>query len=613
MKILLKICSVLLLLAIILSVSACKKTETIEKQLVENVYKSENYALPEGMQYVNSLYKTDDGYIVYGQIYDEEKGYYNRFARLDNELGFIEYFDVEFELEDGAESYLGDIVVAPDGSFYTTVNTNFYDPETDYYESKSYFVHLDAEYNIVNRVLVTELLGLEPGAYGYIYNITPLENGELAFMSDNGMYVIDADMQIKLKKTVEELGANYFNSMINTQKGLVLMYNDQEYNMKAVIYDNNTGSFGEPLDFAGIGHGQYYTAKEGYDLYYTADSGIYGYSFETGESEELLNYMNSDLLNFYPNQMIVGDNHSFICTTWNYDNDEGGMVLTKLSPVPDTEVKPKYLITLGALYMNYNIRNQVFEFNRNNDEYRIVLKDYSEGIQYGEDSEYTYEDAVAKMNGDIAAGNVPDLFVCSQELPFDSYASKGLFEDLYKYMDGEEGISRDLLEANVLKAYETDGKLYRITPTYSVQGFAGLNSVVGEYKDNWNMDSFMRLASSLPEGSTVFQDMTRDSFIRLVLTAMYDEFIDIGSGKCSFNDGTFEQVLEYAATLNEKSIFDTIDWNNTDNSFWDDWDAAVRDGRVALSQVYMSDFSQLTSMMSYTFMSDEISLLGFPG
>ncbi|MBO7149232.1 MAG: extracellular solute-binding protein [Clostridia bacterium] len=612
MKTLLKICSVLLVFAILFSFAACKKTETVEKQVVENVYKTETFPLPEGMQYINSIYKTDEGYIVYGQIYDEEKGYYNRFAKLDSDFNFIEYFDIELELEEDTDSYLGDIIVAPDGSFYTTVNTNFYDPETDFYESKSYFVHLDGEYNVVSKILTTELLGLEPGAYAYVYNITPLENGELAFMNDDGMYIIDADMQIVYKTTVEEIGAMYFNSLLNTQKGLVLLYNDQDYNMKATVFDKTAGSFGEHYDFSGVGYGQCYPATGEYDLYYVADSGIYGYSFEKAEGEELLNYMNSDLENFYPNQMIVGENHSFICTTWNYDNNGDGMVITKLTPVPDAEVKPKYIITLGALYMNYNLRTQVFNFNRTNDEYRIVLKDYSADIQYGENSEYTYEDALAKLNGDIAAGNVPDLFVCTQELPFDSYSTKGLFEDLYKYIDESEGISRDMFEANVLHAYETDGKLYRIAPMYSVQGFAGLNSMLGEFKDNWNMEAFMRLASSLPEGSTMFQDMTRESFIRLVLTAMYDEFIDVGTGKCNFNDGTFEQVLEYAATLNEKSIFDTIDWSQTDDSFWDDYDSAARDGRVALSQLYFSDFSQLTSLMSYTFMTDDIALVGYP-
>ncbi|MBQ7821746.1 MAG: carbohydrate ABC transporter substrate-binding protein [Clostridia bacterium] len=615
MKVSVKILSVLLVLVTLLQVASCGgKTELPEKQLLDNVYKTENFPLPEGMEYVNSMYETADGYIVYGQIYDEQTGYTNRSARLDEGFNFIEYFDVELELEEGVDSWLGDIIIAPDGSFYTTVNTNFYDEATDYWESKNYFVRLDEQYNVVKKVLTTELLGLEPDAYAYLYNITPLENGNLAFISDEAMYIIDGDMQIVFKTTIDEIGAMYFNTLIDTPKGLVIMYNDQDYNMKAAVFDPAAMAFGEPYDFTGVGYGQYYGASGEYDLYYTDDSGIFGYSFDTGEGEELLNYMNSDLNNFYPNQMIAKDDHSFICTTWNYDDsDSSGMVITRLSPVPDEELQPKYIITLGALYMNYNIRNEIFKFNRSNGEYRIVLKDYSEGIQYGEDSEYTYEDAIEKMNGDIAAGNVPDLFICSTELPFDSYASKGLFEDLYKYIDTSDILSREMFEANVLSAYETDGKLYRITPTYSVQGFGGLNKVVGAYKDNWNIDAFMQLAASLPEDATVFQDMTRDSFIQMFLTAMYDEFIDIGTGKCNFNDGTFAGLLEYASTLSETSIFDNIDWSNTDNSFWDDWEAAVYEGRVALSSIYVSSFDSITSMMGYTFRTDDIALLGYPG
>ncbi len=612
MKKIIRLILVLIILAMLVAAVSCSKSEMPEKQILDNVYKIETFALPEGMEYANSLFETSDGYIIYGQLYDEETGYSNKFARLDENFAMVgEYFDIGVELDEN--SWMGDIQVADDGTCYTTISSNYYDEETGYYESKYYLAHLDSEYKIIKQVLTTELLGLDPTEYAYIYNLTPISKGRLAFVSNDIVYVVDADMNIIFKKTVEDLGAAYMNAIIDTERGLLIIYNDLEYNSKAVLIDTETMSVSEPYDFTGLGYGQYFGAKGEYDIYYIDEAGIYGYNIETKTSEQLLNYMNSDLMDFYPNSLIAEEDHSFICTSWDYSSsDASGMVIMRLSPVADEEIKPKYLITLGALYMNYNIRNQVYNFNRANDEYRIVLKDYSEGIDYSEESEYTYEDAITKLNGDIASGNVPDLLVCSTEIPFDSYSSKGLFADLYEYIDNDEELDRSMFEPSVLKAYQTGDKLYRIASQYSVRGFMGKSDIVGAYKDNWNTDAFLSLANSLPEDSSMFQDMTRSMMMDLFINGMYDEFIDVSTGKCNFTDGTFENILEYAATLSETSIFDNLDYSNVDNDFWLDYENAYYEGRAVLAQTYVSSFADVISTMNYTFRTDEVEFLGYP-
>lgn len=612
MKRFIKITAVLLVLVMLVSIVSCSKNEMPEKQILEDVYKVENFPLPEGMQYVNSMFKSKDGYIIYGQLFDEETGYTNKFARLDNNLTMVgEYFDIGVELDEN--SWMGDIIIADDGSAYTTISSNYYDEATGYYESKYYLAHLDSEFNLINQVLTTELLGLEPTDYAYMHSLTPLSGERLAFISNDTVYIIDGDMKVTYKKNVDDLGAMYINSLIKTSQGLLITYNDQNYESKAILINTETFTQGETYDFANLGYGQYFSGSGEYDMYYIDEAGIFGYNLLTQTSEKLLDYMNSDLMNFYPNSLIASDDHSFLSTSWDYsDSKSDSMVIVRMSPVPDNEIKPKYIITLGALYMNYNIRNQVYNFNRANDEYRIILKDYSEDIDYSEESEYTYEDAISKLNGDIASGNVPDLLVCSPEIPFDSYSSKGLFADLYEFIDADEALDRSMFEQNVLKAYEKDGRLYRIASQYSVQGFMGKKDIVGPYKDNWNTQSFLALANSLPENSSMFQDMTRANMMQLFVNGMYDEFIDIDTGKCNFTDGTFADILEFAATLSEKSIFESIDYNNVDNNFWMDYENAYYEGRAVLSQAYVSSFRDVVSTMNYTFRTGEVDLLGYP-
>ena len=267
MKTIIKLVSVLLVICVLAGMGACgKKTELPEKQLLENVYKTENFPMPENMQYINYLHKTENGYIVYGEVLDEENGYRNTFAKLDNEFKLVEYFDVDLGLEENVEGWFGEIVVADDGSIYTTISTNFYDEKTGYYESKNYLVHLDESFKVINRVLSTELLGLESGTYCYINNLTPLSGGRLAFFSDGMLYITDESNQIVFKATQEQLDTSYFSYLMNTPHGVVLLYDDQEYNTKAVILDTEALTFSESYDFSNLGYGQYYPGSGKYDI-----------------------------------------------------------------------------------------------------------------------------------------------------------------------------------------------------------------------------------------------------------------------------------------------------------------------------------------------------------
>lgn len=616
MKIILKSLSVVIVLAMLLSMCACfgKTGGELEKTVVDNVYKMVKHPLPEEFDYIGYVIKTENGYMITGDAYDEETGYKTAYASLDKDFNFIEYLDIDIDVKEGYDKWIN-YVVPTDAGYIVTYNTGFYDETTGYYESNNYIALLDGDMNVISAKTVDEMLAgnTEDDRSLYVSYLTALEGSKIAFSCSDSLYFADGELNIILRKPISDFnGAQYINNIVNSPRGLVVIYYDAEWNNKAVIFDANTLSASEEYDFTNVGYGMYFEGTGEYDLYYNDSEGIYGYSFEKGEGELLMSYINSDLNNFSPNSLIPQEGHSFICPVWDPD-DNSRMCIVELNPVPDSEVTPKYIITLGCLYMNYKIRQQVFKFNRDNEEYRIVLKDYSQDIDYSDGSEYTYEDAIAKLNSDIASGDVPDLFICASELPFDSYVSKGLFVDLYEFMDADETINRGDYEANVLKAFETDGKLYRISPNYAIQGYVGLESVIGEYAENWNTDAFLELANSLPENTSMFAgDITRGSMLEILMTAMYGEFINVNTGKCTFNDGKFAKLLEYCGTLRDKSIYETVDWDNVDDSFWQDMNDAPAEGRVALTNYYFSSFSDLTSLMNYNLKTDKITLVGYP-
>lgn len=634
MKKLKRFAAILLAFAMVIPLTSCfggGKNESDEKQVVTHVYKRTMYDLPEGMNYVEKLFKTDGGFLAMGSFNETDKAtgnynWYNALVTLDNDFNVVRKTKID-EIDLGEEynqgSYIQNMIPTSDG-FIAAVNASYYDPENDYYESNNFLVKLDPDMKPLLKKSTNELFEIEKGGYGYVGTMLEDGDGNFVVLSNSTILTIDNELNVVNKKTfTEEEGINYLNQVISTESGLLVVYNDSDYNQKYALYDRAAGKLGEPFSLGGNSYYQFYPGNGEYDLFYNSNTGIFGFKIaealaDTAGSytgEEVFNFMNSDIQNFYSDALISLDNDTFVASGNDDSTDEYKSVFFKFTKVPDSEIKPKYLITLGGLYIDYNIRKQALNFNRASDEYRIVLKDYSADIDYSaeEGSGNSYADVIKRLNNDIASGNVPDLLICNPELPFESYAGKGLFEDLYKRMDSDETgeVGRDKFEANVLKAYETNGKLYRIVPNFSVITLVAKSEFVEKYKGNFTMDKFMELADSLPEGVAMFQDVTRENMLTTFVSCMYNDFIGDG-GKCNFNDGRYAKILEFVKNLSDKSVWDTIDWDNVDDNFWQDYDRVYEDGKVVMNQDYLYNFSAIADVIKNTFRTKDITVIGYP-
>ena len=148
------------------------------------------------------------------------------------------------------------------------------------------------------------------------------------------------------------------------------------------------------------------------------------------------------------------------------------MKFTKVDP---KDVVDKKVLTLACNDINWEIRKHVVEFNKTNPEYRIQITDY---FQYNTEDDYTI--GTTRLNTDIVSGKVPDILVLNENLPLESYMAKGLFEDLYPYIDKDDAFRREDFFPNVLKAYENNGKLYRLVPRFTVYTVTGKTADVGD-------------------------------------------------------------------------------------------------------------------------------------
>ena len=303
--------------------------------------------------------------------------------------------------------------------------------------------------------------------------------------------------------------------------------------------------------------------------------------------------------------MAVNDDGSFVTVGYDYSGMTARSTLSLITPIDSSEVKEKKVLTLGCFYIDWNIRSQIAEFNKTNEDYTIYATSYSES---NDTSDYTA--ALTKFNNEILAGNVPDILLISSGMPYNSYASKGLFADLYEFMDKDDVYNRDAFMPNVLKAMEKDGKLYEITPSFTVHTYAAKKSLVGD-ATSLTMDQANQILASMPEGATLTNDsqtMTASNFLSTAIT--FSNFVDYTNATCNFDSPEFKAILETAKKYPAEIDYDAL-YNDNPN-YWMEQETACRENRALLYSVYFNDFSIYTNTRDAYF-GEDISFVGFPG
>lgn len=352
--------------------------------------------------------------------------------------------------------------------------------------------------------------------------------------------------------------------------------------------------------------------SNGYDLYYTNGSNFYGLKLEEGSPEKLFNWINCDVNSNNLSQVSVRSDGSIVgvITEWDRKTYKTSMDLVTVKQVPYESVPHKETITLGCLYLDYNVQEQVVKFNRANDKYRIEVKDYSEYNMVVEASTegktVDVNPGLTKLNTEIMAGNVPDI-IDTSSLNYVQLASKGIIEDLYPYIDADPELNRDDFFANVLGAMEVDGKLCTTVPGFYINAVMGASSVVGD-TPGWTYEEFDAALASMPEGCQPFdQYVTRDSILQNCLALDMDEFVNWGTGECRFDSQQFIDLLNFAARFPE-----SFDWENYDYSTEESTTSRIAQGKQMLVQTSVYQIEDLFYNQYIESFGGNVTFIGYP-
>lgn len=434
------------------------------------------------------------------------------------------------------------------------------------------------------------------GGSFYINDMMADETGNI-YISDgnNTVYVIGADGTFLFKVSVE----NYLSSLIKLKDGTVGVTTNSQDNSGMVlkIVDINTKSWGK--DYS-VPNDVWNTSDGGskYDFCFTDSSSLMGYDLATSVSEKILTWLNCDVDGDNVRFSTVLDDGNVFAISNNYSDDgTTSFEIITLVKTPRSEVKEKTTLTMATMWMDYNLKKELLKFNKTNPDYRIEITDYSE---YNTDDDYTA--GMTKLNTEIISGNIPDLIDISN-LPSKQYAAKGLLEDLYPYIEGDSELSRDDLMPGVIKAIETDGKLYQLVSSFSVMSIVGAPDVVGT-EMGWTMDDMQKIIDEHPEADYPFGSyMTRDSVMQYLCMLNMDNFMNWQTGECSFNSDEFKKLLTFANSFPEK-IDESEDGTYIDPS------TMIQDGRQLFEIFSASDFQ--TYQYYKAMFGGAITFKGFP-
>ncbi|MBD5150921.1 MAG: hypothetical protein HDT16_00090 [Oscillibacter sp.] len=349
-----------------------------------------------------------------------------------------------------------------------------------------------------------------------------------------------------------------------------------------------------------------------YLFYYQVNDSIFGFKAGepdadgngTGEGERLFSWIEADINSdsirsffFMPDGRVAAINQE-----WVEDGKDGHTVsdLILLTSTPRSEIPEKTTLIYATLYLTYDARGKIIDFNKKSEQYRIEVRDYSEY-----DTDYSGTASLQKLNTEILAGNVPDI-LDTTDLPIRTYGGKDILEDLWPFIESDPDLGRDALMTRPLEANEQDGKLYEVFNSFSIRTVVGPTKIVGD-RMSWTLADLTAALQNMPEGCAIFGVTdTKEDMLGTVLSLNMDQFVDWSTGECTFDSDNFKALLSFCNSFPAEFNWDNVDWDE-----WEEEEARLLTGKQMLQANSLYDFDWNLRMFKSIF-RDGYTYIGYP-
>ena len=525
-------------------------------------------------------------------------------------------------LPEGTEGgvYIEKVTAGEDNTLWVTevINAYTFDLPEDFDENTddrwSYEVdqntvlrrQLDAAGNEITRTELDASALNEKLEAEYTSGMNYDREGNIYVTSEKTLFVLDQDQNLLFSLDGEQL---YGELILLGDGTMALLHNyyDEEKEISRNIM--------KTIDLAGKAWGPEYvmpvnaysafTGGGDYLFYYQNNDSIYGCKAGSQDGEKLFSWIDSDInrndvsfFDFTPDGRVV-------VVTREWVRPENGpyslkIELAVMTATDRASLPEKTTLTYATMYLGYDTRQSVIDFNKKSGTHRIVVQDYSEF-----NTEDDTSAGLSKLNTEIVAGKVPDL-LDTTSLPLAQYGAKGVLEDLWPFIENDPDLGREAVMERVLQANEMDGKLYEIFNSFYITTVAGSSRIVGDSM-SWTLADLQEALTRMPEGCTIFgQADTKSEMLRTIMSVNADAFVDWDKGECRFDSDSFKSLLAFCNSFPAE-----FNWNEMNEEEWEYEESRIMNGKQMLVQTSVSSLDWSLPRLKAMFQGD-VTFVGYP-
>ena len=528
----------------------------------------------------------------------------------------------------GNSGTIDDLFVDKNGVIYVFATPEFEGNAFDTTGGKTIYKY-NQEGNKVGEPIVLTMKELDmENSYSYLNSTIVDENGKFYAVGnwsgmDNkgdylyGGFVVAFDENGKEVYRCEDKSAATGNDSWSFDS-LIFSHNSQVF-VTGSQYGEKTSHFCMPLqdssqnlgnrqemDSSLVWNSGVVSTEEGLAYNDFDNRGIYIYNMDTGKNTTLLEWKDQDLN--VSNQTTVSafplsaKKIFVIVQAHSKDTGESEYTYYMLNRADKNPNAGKKLIRIAGFYMSSpDLQKAIFDFNKTSTEYRAEYVDYNARLTQGGNEE-DYDKVIKEINAEILSGSMPDVLFMGDQLDFMMYANKGLFADLYSFMEKDPDYKRELFHDSLLKALETNGQLLYMADYFILDCLVGRESYTGNI-NGWTIEEFENAVASLSTDVKILANQSRSMLLEGLLSASFNEYVDSATNTSKFDSQSFIDLLEFCKKY---GISDDL----LNNGEWVDEESLFKDGELALLRTYMSDANGFTR--TWNLLQEKLNFVGFP-
>ncbi len=388
-----------------------------------------------------------------------------------------------------------------------------------------------------------------------------LENGNFLLACTGKFYIYNAEG----KKIHEETNANLGGRMYcSNGKWYAFMpkFTGDEDILNVQEVDVDAGKLvGQPIKLA---DDRVYSLRQGdKDCFITDTNGISSYDLLTGEQEQILAWKDTDV-NFSrlrlgdgrigsADEMILFQN-AVEATEMRTNMDKKAGSTTKLFVVKLTKADKnphagKTVLKVGTNNISdASFIEEVIAYNTNKDNpARVELYDYNPSatsVGYYADfsqTSLTGGSGTDKLTLEMLSGEGPDILVGFSGVT--KFNNENTLIDLNSLLDSDQEVKRENYFDNVIRAFETDGKLYQMPITFELSGMM-VNKSFNGAKESMTFAEFNQMGASLSNSVQMCNDLSYEQLLQTWMEHLSGHFVDNQNKTVSFDSQEFKDLLE---------------------------------------------------------------------